>query len=198
MKPAQLLIWVWGELLNNHSPNNSLSSCLRPRSMFGRQSICYSELKRYWPSKVVSAVVSIYGNSSRDPLICSFFKEEIRLATPISMETREGPTPNSDFDWPKENTQTIVAYLAIRSYRVWGKDTMSKSLKRSILEDFAISLAYLAKRKKDQYFPYCVNNFLFQNKMRFYLSNFTSFSLLTFSRTVEKYSRLRFISPPVS
>ena len=23
------------------------------------------------------------------------------------METREGPTPNSDLDWPKENTQTI-------------------------------------------------------------------------------------------
>ena len=67
----------------------------------------YSGCKRYWPSKVVLAVVCIYGNSSRDPLICSFFKEEIRLASPISKETREGITPNSDLDWTKENAQTV-------------------------------------------------------------------------------------------
>ena len=36
-----------------------------------------------------------------------FYKEEIRLASPFSMKTREGLTPNSDLDWPKENTQSI-------------------------------------------------------------------------------------------
>ena len=73
-----------------------------------KQYTCYSGCKRYWPAKIVSSVVRIYGNSSGDPLICSFFKEEIRLASPISMETGEGPTPNSDLDQSKENTQTIV------------------------------------------------------------------------------------------
>ena len=58
----------------------------------------YSGCKRYWPSKVVLAVISIYGYSSCTSLICSFFKEEIRVATPISMETREGSNPNSDLD----------------------------------------------------------------------------------------------------
>ena len=41
------------------------------------------------------------------PLSALFFKEGIRLVSPISMETRERPTPNSDLDWPKENAQTI-------------------------------------------------------------------------------------------
>ena len=67
----------------------------------------YSGCKRYWPSNVILALVSINGNSSRDPLICSYFKEEIRLASPISMETRERSTPHSHLDWPKENTRTL-------------------------------------------------------------------------------------------
>ena len=70
----------------------------------------YSGYKRCWLSKVVLDVVSIYANSSCDPLICSLFTEEIRLVSPISMETREGPTSNSDFDWPKENTQTTLKF----------------------------------------------------------------------------------------
>ena len=49
------------------------------------------------------------------PLSALFFKEGIRLVSPISMETRETreqPTPNSDLDWPKENAQTIVLSLS--------------------------------------------------------------------------------------
>ena len=62
--------------------------------------------------------VSIYGNSSGNPLICSFFKEEIRLASPIPMKTREEPTPSSDLDWPKENTQTIIPSSLVMIYQL--------------------------------------------------------------------------------
>ena len=31
------------------------------------------------------------------------------------METREEPTLNSDLDWPKENTQTIVTFILLAS-----------------------------------------------------------------------------------
>ena len=41
------------------------------------------------------------------PFVGLLFKEEIRRSSPISMETREETTPNSDLDWPKENTHTI-------------------------------------------------------------------------------------------
>ena len=75
----------------------------------------YKGSTRNWPSKVVLAVVGIYGNSSSDPLNCSFFKDKIRLASPFSMSTRERPTPNSDFEWPKENIQTVVISLRVET-----------------------------------------------------------------------------------
>ena len=78
---------------------------------------------RYRPSKLVLTVVSIYGNSSRDPLICSFFKEEIWLPLPISMETREGPTQNSDLDWPKEDTdyKQVLLHCCTKHYFCWNE-----------------------------------------------------------------------------
>ena len=45
------------------------------------------------------------------PLFTLFFKEDIGLASPISMETRERPTSNSDLVWPKETRQTLVNYM---------------------------------------------------------------------------------------
>ena len=38
----------------------------------------YSGCKGFWPSKVVFAVGSIYGNSTRDHLILSFFRTGLR------------------------------------------------------------------------------------------------------------------------
>ena len=54
--------------------------------------------------------------ANRIPLSAFFFKEEIGLASPISLKMRERPTPNSDLDWPKENTQTL---LLSRVYPLW-------------------------------------------------------------------------------
>ena len=45
--------------------------------------------------------------SHSTPLSALFFKEEIKLASSISLEMREQPTPNSDLDYPKEITEII-------------------------------------------------------------------------------------------
>ena len=44
--------------------------CLKECSLIGT---CFSRCKRFWPSKVVLAIVSIYGHSTRDFLILFFF-----------------------------------------------------------------------------------------------------------------------------
>ena len=48
------------------------------------------------------------GTAHATPLSALFTKKRLGWLPPISMETREGLTPNSDLDWPEENTQTIV------------------------------------------------------------------------------------------
>ena len=47
-----------------------------------------------------------------------FYREEIRLASPISKENMERSIPSSDFGWPKENTQTIVSVFSVISFGV--------------------------------------------------------------------------------
>ena len=49
------------------------------------------------------------------PLSAIFFKEEIRLASMFSLETRDRPIPNIDFERLKENTQTLVISLSVET-----------------------------------------------------------------------------------
>ena len=64
------------------------------------------------------------------------------------METREGPTPNSDLDWPKENTQTIA------EFEVCVDERMGSSLLDKIVLSVENKLKSLDLRSNDVILKY--------------------------------------------